>query len=112
MSLRVYTLSSLHTLLCSLAPLFSLGGVFNYADIYEPAWRASDPRAALPYPYPAPSLAQLASPAHPAPKHPFVPRATQRNWNRVYPVSKSVKDVWDGVEAVVVVLRKEELPTV
>lgn len=123
MQLRVYTLSSLHSLLCTLAPMFELTSCYSYSDIYTDDW---DPyEYELSWPYPAPSLTQIdfahrrghngelssehgvPSPVH----HPYVMTEDdgRRNWNELYKVPLRVQEEWEDVDAVVLVLRKKQL---
>lgn len=134
MSLRVYTLSSLHSLLCGLSRLFHLTACYNYSDIYDAEWSAAV-ECQLTWPFPLPSEDQIskkesgaaagvgaastaaaaaaaasssASAAAPAISSPL---PAPRNWNRVYRVPRIVRAQWEDVEAIVIVLRKAADPS-
>ncbi len=123
MSLRVYTLSSLHTLLSSLSPWFSLEATYAYADIYHKGWNAAEEGCRLTYPYPIPSVQHLTKSSGDQAESNLTDSKTlletsvaalsepQRNWNRVFPVAPSVRDEWEDVEALLLVLRRRELDT-
>jgi len=123
MSLRVYTLSTLHSLLCALSPLFTLAGVYSYSDIYDPDWDAAEYE--IDWPFPTPDVEQLRAvddegeeeinaPTangyhHSSPITLRVPRR-HRNWNRLYrDVRREVRMQWEDVDAVVLVLRKKAI---
>lgn len=117
MTLRVYSLSSLHTLLCALSPLWRLESAFSYSDIYSDEW-STEEEWTLPWPFPTPSVEQLqgmgmeeASEEHGArPSVCPVPseRSMRRNWSRVHTVSRVAHQAWEDVDAVVLVLRRTE----
>ena len=131
MCLRVYTLSSLHSLLCALSGWFSLVTTYPYADIYDAEWSAADEECKLQWPYPTPCMEHLkpkqsantaASPSSEASQSgssaangtlsaevsaaAALLSQPQRNWNRVFRVEPHVREQWQDVEAVVLVLRR------
>lgn len=130
MTLRVYTLSSLHTMLCAISPLFRLVACYDYALIYDPVWRADDAEWQLPWPWPRPTCEHIRPKTEEERRNQQLQNAyfqqqcdagtssstytqpplywpkQQRNWNNVFPTSPHVREQWDGVEAVVLVLKR------